>query len=76
MSTQELADNLSNVKLIDASYYLPAMKRDRHQEYQDKRITNQTVFFDCDAIADTSSEFGHMLPSEEVFVENMKKLDI
>ena len=76
ISTEELAANLDKIKLVDASYYLPFMNRDRYQEYLDKRITNRTVFFDVDVIADQTSSLKHMLPDEEFFIENMKKLDI
>lgn len=65
-----LADRLGqpDVAIVDASWYLPAMNRDHKAEYAAGHIPG-AVFFDIDAVADTSSDLPHMLPSPEVFAE-------
>ena len=49
------------VKVVDASWYLPAQKRDAKAEYLAGHIPG-AVFFDIDAIADHSTDLPHMLP--------------
>ncbi len=63
------------VRFVDASVYLPAHNRNGLEEYQQVRIPG-AVFFDIDAIADTSSDLPHMLPSQEVFSEAVGSLGI
>ena len=62
VSTAWLSSQLSAVKVVDASWYLPAMKRDPRAEYESCRIPGAT-FFDVDATDDKSS-LPHMIPSE------------
>ena len=52
-------------KVIDASWYLPAMKRDGRAEYMEKRVPGAR-FFDIDATDDTS-DLPHMVPSAGYF---------
>jgi thiosulfate/3-mercaptopyruvate sulfurtransferase len=47
--------------LVDASWYLPAAKRDPAAEYLASHLPG-AVFFDIDGIADTSTGLPHMLP--------------
>ena len=54
VSTAWLSSNLKLVKVVDASWYLPAMQRDAKAEYAEKRIPG-AVFFDVDATDSTSS---------------------
>ncbi len=65
VSSDWLADNLSAVKIIDASWRMPGGGAAR-DDYEERHIPG-AVFFDIDAIADTSSELPHMLPSPETF---------
>lgn len=55
-----------DLRVVDASWYLPAQNRNARAEYQEKRIPG-AVFFDIDAMADTDSPLPHMLPSPEQF---------
>ena len=66
VSAQWLHDHLGEVKVVDASWYLPAQQRDGAAEYAEGHIPG-AVFFDIDAIADTASGLPHMLPSTEAF---------
>ena len=70
----QLADKLDTVKVVDASWYLPAMKRDAKQEYLDCRISGAR-FFDVDATDDTSS-LPHMVPSDPFFAKMMTELGV
>ena len=62
VETDWLADNLDKVKVLDASWYLPAQKRDARAEYAAGHIPG-AMFFDIDAIADPNTTLPHMLPS-------------
>ena len=64
-----------NTKLVDASWYLPAMNRDGKAEYDHGRIPG-AVNFDINAIADTSSSLPHMLPSPQMFAEAVGAMGI
>lgn len=74
VSPDWLADNMAKVKVIDASWYLPAMKRNAKQEFLDCRIPG-AGFFDVDATDDTSS-LPHMLPSDAFFAKIMTDLGV
>ena len=70
-----LADNLGKVVVVDASYYLPTQKRDAKAEYLAAHIPG-AVFFDLNAIADTSTDLPHMLPGPDQFAEAVGALGI
>jgi thiosulfate/3-mercaptopyruvate sulfurtransferase len=77
IETQALADILDqpNIRIIDASWYIPPTTRDAYTEYQAKHIPG-AVFFDIDAISDTSSSLPHMLPSAELFASKVSEMGI
>jgi len=77
VSTEWLAAHLSapDIRVVDGSWYLPAMKRDPKAEYQAGHIPG-AVYFDIDEIADTASPLPHMLPSPEKFSSRVKKLGL
>lgn len=56
----------SDLKIIDASWYLPTEKRDPAKEHEQGRLPG-AVFFDIDAIADRTTTLPHMLPSAAAF---------
>ena len=68
VSPQWLSDRLerSDTTIVDGSWYLPDMKRDAKAEYKAGHIPG-AVFFDVDAIADTTSGLPHMLPQAKEF---------
>lgn len=68
VSTAWLADRLGSAGLsvVDASWYLPAAKRDGKAEYVDGHIPG-AVFFDIDEVSDKSSDLPHMLPDPTGF---------
>ena len=55
-----------DVRVVDASYYLPNEGLDPRAEYEVQHIPG-AVFFDIDDIADSDSSLPHMLPSPEKF---------
>lgn len=75
VSTQWLAAHLPDVKLVDASWYMPGEKRDPRTEFAARHISG-AVFFDIDAIADQSCGLPHMMPSPGEFTAAMNTLGI
>jgi len=77
VSTEWLAEHLKapDLRVVDASWYLPTMSRNGKMEYQDSHIPG-AVFFDIDDIADTDIPLPHMLPSPEKFASRMRRLGI
>ncbi|KAL2635421.1 hypothetical protein R1flu_006900 [Riccia fluitans] len=58
--------NGPNVKILDASWYMPFEGRNTLKEYQECRIPG-ALFFDVDGIVDPTSDLPHMLPTEAAF---------
>lgn len=77
VSTAWLADHLSapDVRVVDASWYLPSAGRDAQTEYQASHIPG-AAFFDIDEISDTDNEFPHMLPSPEKFASRVRRMGL
>jgi thiosulfate/3-mercaptopyruvate sulfurtransferase len=77
VTTDWLAANLGSPHLVvvDASYYLPAMKRDAAAEYLAGHIPG-AIRFDIDDVADHSTDLPHMLPSAEEFAAAAGRLGI
>ncbi|KAF5730832.1 thiosulfate/3-mercaptopyruvate sulfurtransferase 1 mitochondrial isoform X1 [Tripterygium wilfordii] len=64
-----------DIKVLDASWYLPDEQRNSIQEYQVAHIPG-ALFFDVDGISDRTSNLPHMLPSEEAFAAAVSALGI
>ena len=77
VSTEWLAAHLDapDVRVIDASWYLPAAQRDPRDEYERGHIPG-AMFFNIDEIADTDSPFPHMLPLPEKFSSRVRAMGI
>jgi len=74
---QTLIDNADpNLRIINASWYMPAQKIVARDEHLEKRLTKDTVFFDHDKIVDPDSTLPHALPSLEVFKKCMIQLGV
>ena len=69
-----LAEHQSLVKLVDASWYLPAAGRDAKLEYTSGHIPS-AVFFDIDECA-AKSDLPHMLPNAQQFADYVANLGI
>ena len=64
-----------DVRVVDASWFLPGGDRDAKAEYTERHIPG-AVFFDIDEIADAASPLPHMLPDPETFSNRMGKLGL
>ncbi|KAG4950478.1 hypothetical protein JHK85_044383 [Glycine max] len=77
VSVDWLYDNLKepDIKVLDASWYMPDEQRNPIQEYQVAHIPG-ALFFDVDGIADRTTKLPHMLPSAEAFAAAVSALGI
>ena len=77
VSTEWLAAHLNapDIRIVDASWYLPGSGRDARAEYKEGHIPG-AVFFDIDEICDTANPLPHMLPSQEKFASRVRKLGL
>jgi thiosulfate/3-mercaptopyruvate sulfurtransferase len=77
VSTEWLAGELgaSDLRVIDATWTLPADGRNPRAEYEGGHIPG-AVFFDIDEVSDTTSPFPHMLPLEHKFASRMQSLGL
>lgn len=64
-----------DVRVIDASWYLPAEGRDGRAEYDAQHIPGAR-YFDIDDISDSSSDLPHMAPPVEKFISRMRAMGI
>ena len=77
VSAAWLAEHLSesNLRVVDASFFLPAQNRDPRAEFRERHLPG-AVFFDIDEIADPLSGLPHMLPTAEQFGQQVGALGI
>ncbi len=68
VSTEWLAAELgsSDLTVFDASWYMPAERRDPQAEYRQGHVPG-ALFFDIDGIADADSSLPHMVPTAARF---------
>ncbi|HYG49074.1 MAG TPA: 3-mercaptopyruvate sulfurtransferase [Allosphingosinicella sp.] len=65
----------SDLRIIDATWCLPADGRDPRAEYEAEHIPD-AVFLDLDDVSDTSNPAPHMLPPEPKFASRMVSLGL
>jgi thiosulfate/3-mercaptopyruvate sulfurtransferase len=77
VSTAWLADHIRDpdLRVLDASYYLPDMGRDARAAYDAGHIPGAR-FFDIDDISDHRSDLPHMAPPPEKFMSRLRKLGV
>ncbi len=77
VSTEWLAQHLDDpdLRVLDASWYLPDMKRDGKAEY-DKAHIPGARFFDIDDLSDHRSDLPHMVPPVEKFISRMRAMGV
>ena len=77
VSTGWLAERLGEkaIGILDATWFLPSMKRDGPAEYQQSHIPG-AVFFDIDEVCDRGSTLPHMLPPAEIFAAQAGRLGL
>jgi thiosulfate/3-mercaptopyruvate sulfurtransferase len=77
VSTAWLAAHLdeADLRILDASWHMPQTGRDPRREFREAHVPG-AVFFDIDAIADTSIPLPHMLPGAEDFARTVGNLGV
>lgn len=77
VSTDWLAQHLEapDVRVADASWYLPEAERDAKAEYRAAHIPG-AVFFDIDDLSDERSALPHMLAPAPKFASRMRRLGL
>lgn len=77
ITAQELAERLAspNLKVLDASWYLPAQGRDGHAEFEAAHIPG-AQFFDIEAASAPDSPLPHTLASPAYFEATIRALGI
>ncbi len=77
VSTEWLQQHLKDpdLRIIDASWYLPDMNRDPKAEYARGHIPNAR-FFDIDEISDLRTDMPHTVPPVEKFISRMRAMGV
>lgn len=77
VSTDWLAAHLPDpdLRILDASWYLPAEGREPRAEYDQAHIPGAR-FVDIDDVSDARSELPHMVPPVEKFISRMRALGV
>ena len=75
VSTELLANNLSNLKILDCSWHMPSVNRDSYNEYISEHIEN-AIFFDLDKSSDQNSDLPHMLPNKNYWEKIVSSMGI
>ncbi|MBO9464335.1 3-mercaptopyruvate sulfurtransferase [Tropicibacter sp. R15_0] len=77
VSTSWLAKHIKDpdLRILDASWYLPAMGRDPKAEYDAAHIPGAR-FFDIDDVSDNRSDLPHMVPPVEKFMSRLRAMGV
>lgn len=77
VSTEWLEAHLKDpdLRILDASWFMPAMNRNPRADYEKAHIPGAR-FFDIDEIADTRSSLPHMAPPVEKFISRMRAMGV
>jgi thiosulfate/3-mercaptopyruvate sulfurtransferase len=77
VTTQWLERELraSDLRVIDATLFLPGAPRDARSEYEAEHIPG-AVFLDLEEVSDTSNPVPHMVPPEPKFASRMASLGL
>ncbi|MFD2741028.1 3-mercaptopyruvate sulfurtransferase [Sulfitobacter aestuarii] len=77
VSTDWLAQHLKDpdLRLLDASWYLPDAGRDARAEYDEAHIAGAR-FFDIEEISDARSDLPHMAPPVEKFMSRLRAMGV
>ena len=77
VSTEWLANHIKDpdLRILDASWYMPQMERDPRAEYNAAHIPGAR-FFDIDDISDHRSDLPHMAPPVEKFMSRLRAMGV
>ncbi|XP_077996101.1 thiosulfate sulfurtransferase-like [Glandiceps talaboti] len=67
--------SVSELRILDVSWHMPQTERDAAAEYEKQHIMG-ALFLDLKTCRDTSSDLEMMLPSADVFAEQVGKLGV
>ncbi len=70
-----LESSPGDVKILDATFVLPNSDKNPHETWTKQRIGN-AQFFSIKDVADPENDLPHMLPSEALFQDYVRKLGI
>jgi thiosulfate/3-mercaptopyruvate sulfurtransferase len=76
VSPQWLRANAGAVTVLDASWHMPAAKRDARAEHSAGPRVPGSAFFDIDAVADKATALPHMLPPAGEFAAAVAALGV
>lgn len=77
VSTEWLAQHLNDpdLRVLDASWYMPAMNRDARADYAAGHIPGAR-YFDIDDVSDARSDLPHMAPPPEKFMSRLRAMGV
>ena len=75
VSTEWLANNINNLKVLDCSWHMPSVNRDSYNEYLSEHIKN-AIFFDLDKNSNQNSDLPHMLPNKNYWEKIVSSMGI
>lgn len=77
VSTDWLAEHMKDpdLRILDASTYLPGVDRDGRTEYDTVHISGAR-FFDIDDVSDGRSDLPHMVPPIEKFMSRVRAMGV
>lgn len=77
VSTDWLAAHLKDpdLRILDASWYLPDAGRDGRAEYEEAHIPGAR-YFDIDDVSDARSDLPHMVPPVEKFMSRLRAMGV
>ena len=64
-----------NLKVLDASWYLPSDNRNPREEFLAKHIVG-SAYFDINSFSDPDHHLPHMVPSAKQFSSELSKLGV
>ena len=74
-STSWLSENVSKVKILDATWHMPNSNRNAFKEFQENHIES-SIFFDLDKNSNQKVSLPHMLPELGEWEKIVSKLGI
>ena len=75
VSTEWLINNLNKVKIFDASWHMPNLKRNAEKEYLEKHIP-KAIFWNVDEHSDKDSSYPHMMPNSDYWTRMLWRFGI
>ena len=75
VSTEWLNDNLSKVKIFDASWHMPNSKHDAQKEYSERHLPS-AMFWNLDEHSEKDSPYPHMMPNLNYWTRMLGKFGI